>query len=70
MRMPSFARRHPWVGLLIVVTIGVASWMLLRAPPDGRTRSQRSTATAVTIQNAIASPRLPSELEGTENTLG
>ncbi len=32
MRMPSFARRHPWIGLLIVVTIGVASWMLLRAP--------------------------------------
>ncbi|MCP8713146.1 disulfide bond formation protein DsbA, partial [Streptomyces sp. AC04842] len=26
MRMPSFARRHPWIGLLIVVTIGVASW--------------------------------------------
>ncbi|MGK9007594.1 hypothetical protein ACR6JC_23910, partial [Citrobacter europaeus] len=32
MRMPSFARRHPWIGLLIVVTIGVASWMLLLAP--------------------------------------
>jgi hypothetical protein len=32
MRMPSFARRHPWIGLLIVVTIAVASWMLLRAP--------------------------------------
>lgn len=32
MRLPSFARRHPWIGLLIVVTIAVASWMLLRAP--------------------------------------
>ncbi|MBF6960567.1 disulfide bond formation protein DsbA, partial [Acinetobacter baumannii] len=32
MRMPSFARRHPRIGLLIVATIGVASWMLLRAP--------------------------------------
>src|SRR3546814_4896273 len=32
MRMPSFARRHPWIGLLIVVTIGVASWMLQLAP--------------------------------------
>ena len=32
MRMPSFARRHPWIGLLIVVTIAVASWMLLRVP--------------------------------------
>ncbi len=32
MRMPSFARRHTWIGLLIVVTIAVASWMLLRAP--------------------------------------
>ena len=32
MRMPSFARRHPRIGLLIVVTIAVASWMLLRAP--------------------------------------
>ena len=32
MRMPSFARCHPWVGLLIVVTIAVASWMLLRVP--------------------------------------
>lgn len=32
MRMPSFARRHPWIGLLIVATIGVGSWMLLRAP--------------------------------------
>jgi hypothetical protein len=28
----AFARRHPWIGLLIVVTIAVASWMLLRAP--------------------------------------
>jgi hypothetical protein len=27
-----FARRHPWIGLLIVATIAVASWMLLRAP--------------------------------------
>ena len=32
MRLPSFARRHPWIGLLIVATIAVASWMLLRAP--------------------------------------
>ena len=32
MRMPSFARRHPRIGLLIVATIAVASWMLLRAP--------------------------------------
>lgn len=32
MRMPSFARRHPWIGLLIVATIAMASWMLLRAP--------------------------------------
>ena len=32
MRLPSFARRHPRIGLLIVVTIAVASWMLLRAP--------------------------------------
>src|SRR3546814_711098 len=32
MRMPTFALRHPWIGLLIVVTIGVASWMLLLAP--------------------------------------
>ena len=32
MRMPSFARRHRWVGLLIVVTIGIASWMLRRVP--------------------------------------
>ncbi len=32
MRMVSFARRHPWIGLPIVVTIAVASWMLLRVP--------------------------------------
>lgn len=33
MSMPSFARRGQWIGLLIVVTIVVASWMLLlRAP--------------------------------------
>ncbi|MDG4224218.1 thioredoxin domain-containing protein, partial [Pseudomonas aeruginosa] len=32
MRMLSFARRHPRIGLLIVVTIAVASWVLLRAP--------------------------------------
>lgn len=32
MRLPSFARRHPRIGLLIVATIAVASWMLLRAP--------------------------------------
>ncbi|MBN0189455.1 thioredoxin domain-containing protein, partial [Pseudomonas aeruginosa] len=32
MRLPSFARRHPRTGLLIVATIAVASWMLLRAP--------------------------------------
>ncbi len=32
MRLPSFARRHPWIGLLIVATIAVASWMLLRVP--------------------------------------
>jgi len=36
MRMPSFVRRHPWIGLLIVATIGVGSWMLLRAPLVGK----------------------------------
>ena len=32
MRMPSFARHHPWIGLLMLATIAVASWMLLRVP--------------------------------------
>ena len=32
MRVPSFTRRGYWIGPLIAVTIGGASWMLLRAP--------------------------------------
>ena len=54
MRMPSFARRGHWIGLLIVVTIVAASWMLLRAP---------HTATEP-VHLAAHSPDMPTGVAG------
>ena len=56
MRLPSFARRHPWIGLLIVVTIAVASWMLLRAPHPATESMPLAAAACVfsgVLQNVI-----------------